>query len=155
MGTGVTRWDPFAELAEASERFNRVFNRPVKGVFDRRLLEDDALVTPEWAPACDIHETDGEYLIKADLPDVKKDDVKVSVQDGILAIQGERLSEKEEKGKKVHRVERSFGRFLRTFALPTHVDSGEVNAQFKDGVLTVHLPKTASATPKAIDVKVA
>jgi HSP20 family protein len=108
----------------------------------------------DWAPAIDVQETEGEYLIKADLPAVKKEDVKVSVEDGILAVEGERQQEKEEKGRKFHRIERSYGRFVRRLAVPTDVDQSKVAAEFKDGVLNVHLPKSAIAKPRAIDVKV-
>jgi hypothetical protein len=89
----------------------------------------------DWAPAIDVQETDGEYLIKADLPAVKREDVKVSVEDGILAVEGERQQEKEEKGKKFHRIERSYGKFVRRVSVPSDVDQAHVAAEFKDGVL--------------------
>jgi HSP20 family protein len=103
----------------------------------------------------DIQETDKEYVIKADLPEMKREDVKVELRDGALTIEGERKREKEEKDKKFHRIEREYGKFVRRFALPTEVDSTKVQAEFKEGVLNVHLPKTATAKPKAIEVKVA
>jgi HSP20 family protein len=103
----------------------------------------------------DITETDVEYLIKAEIPEVKKEDVKVAVEDGVLTMQGERKQEKEEKGKKFHRVERYYGSFLRTFTVPDNVDETKVKAEFKDGILNVHLPKTEKAKPKAVEVKVA
>jgi HSP20 family protein len=95
-----------------------------------------------------------EYLIKADLPEVKKEDVRVELQDGMLCLRGERRQEKEEKGKKFHRIERVYGQFERRLALPSEVDPQEVAAEFKDGVLNVHLPKSASAKPKSIEVRV-
>jgi HSP20 family protein len=103
----------------------------------------------------DVQETDKEYLIKADLPDVKKEDVKVAIEEGILSVEGERNQEKEEKGRKFHRVERAYGRFVRRMAVPTDVDATKVVAEFKDGVLNVHLPKAQTAKAKTIDVKVA
>jgi HSP20 family protein len=103
----------------------------------------------------DITESGEEYLIKAEIPEVKREDVKVSVENGVLTMQGERKQEKEEKGKKFHRVERYYGSFLRTFTVPDNVDDTKVRAEFKDGILNVHLPKTEKAKPKAIDVKVA
>jgi HSP20 family protein len=109
----------------------------------------------DWAPAVDVQETPAEYILKADLPEVKKEDVKVEMEDGILTIEGERKQEKEEKGKKFHRVERSYGKFVRRFALPTEVEAGAVGAEFKDGVLVVRLPKVATTRPKSIEVKVA
>jgi HSP20 family protein len=93
-------------------------------------------------------------LIKADLPEVKKDDVKVELADGSLTIQGERKQEKEEKGKRFHKVEREYGKFVRRFELPNEVDASKVQAEFKEGVLNVHLPKSATAKPKTIDIKV-
>jgi HSP20 family protein len=103
----------------------------------------------------DISETEGEYQIKAEIPDVKKEDVNVTVEDGVLTILGERKHEKEEKGKKYHRIERSYGSFVRTFSLPDVIEEEKVKAEFKDGVLNLHLPKSEKAKPKAIEVKVA
>jgi HSP20 family protein len=109
----------------------------------------------DWAPAMDIEETEHEYLMKADLPDVRKEDVKVGIQNGILSVEGERKQEKEDKNKTYHRVERVYGKFVRRMTVPTDVDEQKVGAEFKNGVLTVHLPKSAAAKPKTIDVKVA
>lgn len=109
----------------------------------------------DWAPAVDVQETDAEFTLKADLPEVKKEDVKVAMEDGILTVEGERKQEKEEKGKKFHRIERSYGTFVRRFSLPNEVETGAVRAEFKDGVLTVHLPKAAGAKSKSVEVKVA
>jgi len=108
----------------------------------------------DWSPTVDIVETPEEFQIKAELPEVKKEDVKVSVDGGVLRIEGERKQEKEEKGKKYHRIERSYGSFLRTFRLPDNVDEGKVQADFKDGVLCVRLHKAEKTKPKAIEVKV-
>jgi HSP20 family protein len=146
----LVRWDPFRELEEVSTHLNRLFNQP----FGRRLMEDEGSLMAGWAPAVDVQETDGEYLIKADLPDVKKEDVRVELQDGMLCLRGERRQEKEEKGKRFHRIERAYGQFERRLALPSEVDPQKVAAAFKDGVLNVHLPKSASAKPNTIAVKV-
>jgi HSP20 family protein len=115
----------------------------------------ETMIVADWAPSVDISETESEYQIKAEIPDVKKEDVKVTLEDGVLTIQGERKHEKEEKGKKYHRIERSYGSFVRTFSLPDVIDDDKVKAEFKDGVLNLHLPKSEKAKPKAIDVKVA
>jgi HSP20 family protein len=106
-------------------------------------------------PGADVQETDTEFLIKADLPEVAKEDVKVQVENGMLTIQGERKREEETNGKRFHKVEREYGKFVRRFALPVEIDAAKVQADFKNGVLNVHLPKNAKAVPKAIDVKVA
>lgn len=145
----LVRWDPFRELEDMSERLNRVFARP-----SMRNAGKENLTVADWMPVVDISESDGEYLIKAELPEVKKEDVKVTVEEGVLTIQGERRHEKEEKGKKYHRVERSYGSFVRSFTLPESVDEGAVKAEYKDGVLNLHLPKSEKVKPKAIDVKV-
>lgn len=142
------RWDPFRELEDMSSRLNRLFNQPVLA----RTTEGEAFA--DWAPAIDVQETETEYLIKADLPAVKRDEVKVTVEDGILAVEGERKQEKEEKGKTFHRIERSYGRFVRRVSMPSDVDQAKMTADFKDGVLTVHLPKSAAAKPRTVDVQV-
>jgi HSP20 family protein len=115
----------------------------------------ETMIVADWTPSVDISETEGEYQIKAEIPDVKKEDVRVTLEDGVLTIQGERKHEKEEKGMKFHRIERSYGSFVRTFSLPDVIDEDNVKAEFKDGVLSLHLPKSEKAKPKAIDVKVA
>ena len=145
----LVRWDPFRELESMQSRLNRLFG---EAPFQR--TGEDGLSFSGWSPAVDVQETDKEYVIKADLPDVKKEDVKVELLDGALTIEGERQKEQEEKGKKFHKIEREYGRFLRRFALPTEVDASKVQAEFKNGVLNVHLPKSATPKPKAIEVKV-
>ena len=109
---------------------------------------------PDWAPQVDISEDDKEYLLKADLPEMKKEDVKVTVENGVLSISGERKTEKEEKKKKFHRIERSYGTFLRTFTLPEDAESAKIAAEFKDGVLKMHLPKSPASKQKPVEVKV-
>ena len=146
----IVKWDPFREFDGIQARLNRMFGeRALRG------FEDEETSFAEWAPAVDIQETDTEYVVKADLPEVKKEDVKVGFEDGVLTVEGERKMEKEEKNKKFHKIERGYGKFVRRFALPTEVDGAKVSAEFKEGVLNVHLPKTANARPKAIEVKVA
>jgi HSP20 family protein len=127
---------------------NRFFRLPLG------FNTEEALTVADWTPVVDINETEKEYLIKAEIPEVKKEDVKVLVEEGVLTLQGERKQEKEEKGKKFHRIERSYGSFLRTFTVPADADEGKVTAEFKDGMLYVHLPKTEKITPKAHEVKV-
>ncbi len=148
----LIRWDPFKEMEDLQSRFTRLFEltpaRTENG--DRELM-----TITEWAPSVDIIEDEKEWLVKADLPEVKKEEVKVTVENGVLTITGERKFEKEEKDKKYHRIERSYGNFLRSFTLPDGADGSKVNAEFKDGVLKVHLPKGEKAKPKAVEVKVA
>lgn len=145
----LARIDPFRELENLSSRLNRIIGQPLSAQFG-----DEAPAFGDWAPAMDIEETDSEYLVRADLPSIKKEEVKIGISDGILTIEGERKREKEERGKKFHRVERSYGKFIRRLAIPTDVDPQKVTAKFADGELQVHLPKSASAKPRSIDVNV-
>lgn len=115
---------------------------------------DETMTVAEWLPLVDIAEDDKEYLIKAELPEVRKEDVCVTVENGVVTITGERKFEKEEKDKKYHRVERSYGRFVRSFSVPDDADEAKVAAEFKDGVLKVHLAKSEKAKPKQIEVSV-
>jgi len=145
-------WNPLREMDEAQNRFNPFFlagfpNRMGSG-------EIHSLTVADWSPEVDISEDDRGYLIKADLPEMKKDDVRVTVEDGILCVSGERKTEKEDQKRKFHRTERSFGNFRRSFTLPEDADSTKVTAEFCDGVLKVHLPTTPIARSKAIEVKV-
>ena len=145
----LTKWSPFRELEDLQNRLSSLFGRtPVRG------LGEEAMTVSEWTPLVDIAEDDQEYLIKAELPEVKKEDVKVTVENGVLTITGERRFEKEEKGKKYHRVERAYGSFVRSFTLPEGAAGDKVTAEFKDGVLKVHLAKSTEAKSKSINVKV-
>jgi len=146
----LVRWDPFRELEDMSLRLNRMFNHPVQSQTNGK----ETIVVADWAPSVDVSETDAAYQIKAEIPDVKKEDMKVTLEDGVLTIQGERKQEREETGRKYHRVERSYGSFARSFTLPELVDEEKVKADFKDGILTLQLPKSEKAKPKSIEVKV-
>ena len=147
----IVKWDPFKELEDVSNRLNRIF-----GSFPARAGSgQEMLAVADWSPSADITETDAAYLIKAEIPGVQKEDVKVTVQDGMLTMQGERKMEKEEKGKKFHRIERSYGSFVRSFRMPDDADENSVKAEFKDGMLNVTVAKSAKASKnKAIDVAV-
>lgn len=147
----LMRWDPFRELEDVRTRLSRLLGERGIGTGD----DDDEAFFRGWVPAVDVQETDKEYAIKVDLPEVKKEDVKVELAEGTVTIQGERRQEKDEKGKRFHRVERQYGRFIRRFALPGEVDSAKVQAEFKDGVLRVTLPKSAAAQARSVEVKVA
>ena len=146
-------WNPLREMDEAQNRFNPFFlagfpNRMGSG-------EIHSLTVADWSPEVDISQDNHEYLLKADLPEMKKDDVRVTVEDGILSVSGERKSVKEDQKKKFHRIERSFGNFRRSFTLPEDADSTKVTAEFHDGVLRVHVPTTPVTKSKATQVKVA
>ena len=149
----TSMWDPLRELSSMENRLERFFNAP----FSRGVLsngEKEAMTVTQWAPLVDISEDDKEYLVRAELPDLKKEDVNVTVENGELTITGERKLEKEEKGRKFHRIERSYGSCMRSFTLPEGVSAEKACADFRDGVLEVHLPKDEKAKPKAIAIKV-
>jgi HSP20 family protein len=151
MNTLMT-WNQLKDMEEATQnRFNRFL-----GGFPNRIGsgETHSLTVADWSPEVDISQDDQEYLLKADLPEMKKEDVKVTVEDGILCVSGERKSVREDQKRKLHRIERSFGNFRRSFTLPEDTDSTKVTADFRDGVLKVHLPTTAIAKSKATQVKV-
>jgi HSP20 family protein len=148
--TQLATWNPFRELDEVQNRLGGLFS----GRFPRFGDGNGGLKLADWSPQVDITEDDKEYLIKADLPEMKKDEIKVNVENGVLSVSGERKTEKEEKNKKFHRIERSYGTFQRSFALPDDADGTKVKAEFKEGVLRVHLPKNPVAKPRAIEVKV-
>ncbi len=149
--TTLTRWDPFKELDELQSRLSTLFGRaPVRKDGER----EEKMTLVDWAPLVDVIEDEKEYLVKAELPDIKKEDVKITVQDDVLTISGERTQEKEEKGKRFHRIERAYGSFSRSFTLPEDADPAKVAADFKNGMLTVHITKSERAKPKSIEVKI-
>jgi len=141
----LIRWNPWREIEEMADRYTRTVGQGQTG-------SQEVVATGDWAPRVDIAETDNAFEIKAELPEVKKEDVKVSVYNGVLTIRGERIQEKEENGKKFHRVERKYGSFTRSFTLPDNVDENDIKAAFKDGVLNLQIHKTEEAKPKAIEV---
>jgi HSP20 family protein len=146
------RWNPWKELEEMEKRLSTVFGpAPSAAGGDKK----EAIAVTEWSPLVDITEDDKEYVVKAEIPEMKKEDIKINVHEDVLTISGERKYEKEEKGKKYHRVERAYGSFMRSFTLPEDADGTKISAEYKDGVLKVHLPKSEKAKPKAIEVKIA
>ena len=143
----VTRWDPLREMEDLMRGMQRSFAiRPTRS--------EEAMTITDWSPSVDIGENDKEYVVKAELPEVKKEDIKVNIEDGTLSISGERRVEKEETGMKFHRVERAYGRFERTFGLPDQADPDKITSEYKDGILTVHLPKNPAAKPTAHQIPV-
>lgn len=143
----LVKWDPFREIEDMFDRYNRAVGWPRSG-------SHELMTTGDWSPRVDIVENDKEYVINAEIPEVKKEDVKVNVDNGVLSIQGEREQEKEEKGKKFHRVERAYGSFTRSFTLPDNADGTKTKARFKDGMLKLQIPKTKKVKSKSTEVKV-
>jgi HSP20 family protein len=149
----LTTWNPLREMEEFQNRFQTFFGG--FPTFPLRFPKNgERFKMPDWSPLVDIIEDDHEYLFKADLPEMRKDDVKVTIENGVLYISGDRRTEKEEKKRKFHRLERFFGTFERTFTVPEDADTTKILAEFHDGVLQVHLPKRPMPKPQAIEVKV-
>lgn len=149
MSTQITRWNPFKEMEQIQNRMASLWS----GDPFRIGGGEEALTVSEWSPRVDIIEDDHEFLIKAELPDMKREDVKITVEDQVLTISGERKHEKEEKTKKYHRIERDYGSFVRSFTLPPTASGDKVTAEFKDGLLKVHLAKDAKTAAKSIEIK--
>jgi HSP20 family protein len=143
----ITRWDPFRNLSTLQDQVNHLFD----GSFPRRA-EDSALTT--WAPAVDIYETENELVIKADLPEISEKDLDVRVENNMLTIHGERKFEEKVKEENYLRVERTYGSFSRSFSLPNTVDPEKIHAEYKNGVLTVEIPKRAESKPKQVKVNI-
>jgi HSP20 family protein len=144
----LIKWQPFGELDDA-------FSRLMPSIFTRSSrFGAESGGKFAWAPSADISETDAEYLIRAELPAVKKEDVKVTLDQGMITISGERKEDKETKDERFHRVESFRGAFSRSFSVPENIDDKSIRAESKDGVLTVHLPKTKASVPKTVEVKV-
>jgi HSP20 family protein len=139
----VIKWEPFRDVDD-------VFNRFVAETLRRwpNAAAGEGHAACDWAPAADVSETEGEYLIKADLPEVRKEDVSITVQDGVLTLSGERRQEKHEDSEKLHRVERAFGSFARRFALPENADEQGIRAESRNGVILIHIPKQAVVQPQ-------
>jgi HSP20 family protein len=142
----IIRWDPFSGV---DSLFNRLANWPQLGI------EGNGGRKLDWAPSADISETDKEYVIRAQLPAVKKEDVQVTFDEGMITIKGERKQQKEDKNEKFHRVESFYGSFERSFSLPDNVNADAIRCDSKDGVLSVHIPKTETSKqkPKQITVQ--
>jgi len=146
----LTRWDPFRELEEVQSRLSTFLGRRSQNSDNGK----ETLARAEWAPLVDIAEDEHGYLIKAELPEIEKEAIKLTVENGALVLAGERKLEQEEKTKKYHRIERAYGSFVRSFGLPDDADPQKVSAEFKDGVLKVHIAKSEAARPKHIEVQV-
>ena len=145
----LMRWEPFRE----TEDFLRNLSPPMFGRWPQ-LLGEERATKFEWSPVVDIKETETEYLVNAELPGVKKEDFKISLDEGVLTIEGERRHEKEIKGEKIHRVERFYGTFCRSFTLPEYADANAIRAEYVNGVLSVHVPKLTIEKRKALEIKV-
>jgi HSP20 family protein len=157
----LVRWNPMKEIEDMQRRFDNLFGSTMSSMSTLGTPQPlgswggEKLGESEWTPAVDVAETNEGYLINAELPEVKKEDVKLAVQDGVLTLSGERRAEKEEKGKRYFRVERSYGRFDRSFTLPSAVDENKITASFTNGVLHVMVPKTTPGAVSGREIRIA
>ena len=143
----MVRWEPVRDLLTLQERMNRMFDSSYRGAGD-----EDWALGGSWAPAVDIYEKDGNIVLKAELPGVDPKDVDVRVENNLLTLRGERKFDNEVKRDNYHRVERSYGAFSRSFTLPNVVDTGNIKAEYRDGVLHMTLPKREEAKPRQIQI---
>lgn len=150
MTTGLIRWNPEADVLRG--RVDRLFNQMLQDLWGTTLPAEE-VSTRRWAPAVDIKETEDALVLRAELPGLTKEDVKITLENQVLTLSGERKFEKEAKGESYHRIERSYGAFTRAFTLPTHVKTEKVDATFADGVLTVTLPKMEESKPRHIAIR--
>jgi HSP20 family protein len=145
----IVRFDPFREMASLQDRVNRMF----ADAYGRR--DDDVMTRGEWMPPVDIYQTDGhELVLKAELPDLSRDDISIKVENNTLTISGQKKMDAAVKEEQYHRIERTFGAFSRSFTLPAMVDTNAIGADYRNGVLTVRLPLREEAKPKQIQVQV-
>ena len=145
----ITRWRPFRDLISIQDEMNRLFD----DFFERPVTRPE-WTGGVWCPCVDMSETKDNVIIKTEIPGMSKDDVKVSVQDNVLTLSGEKKQEKEEKDANYHRIERNHGSFSRSFTLPASVKPDKVKATYKDGVLNITLPKSEEVKPKEIPISV-
>ncbi len=143
----LMRWEPYREIATLQDRLNRAF-----GASFGRTEREDELNLAAWAPPVDIAEEKDRILITAELPGFKESEIEIQTENGMLTLRGERKFEKETEGKSYHRVERSYGQFVRSFSLPNNVDREKIQAHFTDGLLKVELPKREDAKPRTIKI---
>jgi HSP20 family protein len=142
----LIKWEPLREFESMFDRYAKSMSWPFSG--------QELISAGDWSPRVNIIEKNNEYVIKAEIPSVKKEDVKVTMDHGVLTIRGEKKQEQEESGEKYHRVESSYGSFIRSFTLPDNIDENNIQASYRDGMLDLHIPKTTESTPKNIEVTV-
>jgi len=149
MKFGIRRWEPFSDMLSLREEIDSLFTD-----FFKRTPTEGLAREGIWYPALDIEETKDEFTLTAEIPGMKKEDITITFSDGQLIIQGERKFEKEEKDKTYHRIERSYGKFMRRISLPKDVEADKAKASYKQGILSVLLPKSEKAKPKEIGINV-
>jgi HSP20 family protein len=147
----LVRWKPFRDMVSIQDEMNRLFDDFFGGV-PSRFVGDWS--SSEWTPSVDISETKDEIVVRAEVPGMKKDDIKITLQDNVLTLTGERKQEKKEKETNYYRMERAYGSFVRSFNLPTVVQADQIKASYKDGILSITLPKAEEVKPKQIPIEI-
>lgn len=142
----LTRFDPYRDLASIQDRFNQIFGAPA------RRERDEELRMGSWMPPVDIEEDKEKIVLTAELPGFKQDQIDIQMEGGVLTLRGERKFEEEKEGRNYHRVERSYGQFVRSFTLPNNVDRENIQAHFADGLLRIEMPKREEAKPRQIKI---
>jgi len=150
----LVKWNPARELLSVEREFNKLFNSLGSRFGLMESTEDEEFENAVWMPLTDISEDKENFSLRLDLPGVKKDEVKISYNDGQLTISGERKQEKETGDSKYHRVERAYGKYYRSFTLPSKIKEDKIEAEFKDGQLIITVPKAEEAKPKEIPIKI-
>jgi HSP20 family protein len=144
----MIRWDPFRDLNTLQDRMNRLFEEANRG-----WRSGEPASASAWSPAVDIYETETEIVVKAEIPGVDRKDIELNLEKNVLTLRGDRRFEKETKDENYHRIERAYGTFSRSFSIPAVVDESKIKADYRDGVLTIALPKTEKAKPKQIKIE--
>ncbi|MGA9408796.1 MAG: Hsp20/alpha crystallin family protein [Bacteroidota bacterium] len=147
-------WNRDLPVPRVLDRLHNEMNRVFSDFFRGDLVDNGSFFPGDWGPAVDLSETDDSYIIRAEIPGMKKEDVKITLLDSLVTIRGEKKNEAEEKNGTYHRIERSYGSFERSFNLPGGVKSGDIEAKYNDGLLTITLPKTEEAKEKVHDIKI-
>ncbi len=150
----IVKWNPARELLNVEREFNRLFNSLGTRFNLHESSDTDEYENAVWSPLTDVTEDKDSFVLKLDLPGINKDDVKISYSDGTLTISGERKLEKETKEAKFHRMERTYGKYFRSFTLPGKINENKIDAEFKDGQLIITVPKAEEAKPKEIPIKI-
>ena len=148
--SALVRWEPFRDMVNLRGRMDRLFDQLAGHPWEN----NEGLAATPWNPPVDVYETNGSIILKADLPDVKQNDVEIAIEGNTLTIKGERKRESEVQEKSYYRIERSYGTFTRSFTLPPTIDTEKIDASFSQGVLKLTLPKREESKPKQIKVKV-
>lgn len=146
MNATITRFSPARELMTMNDRLNRIFDEAFGG-------QAGSLEHGQWTPAVDLREEENEFVLQADMPGMKKEDIDIHLENSVLTIQGERRFEAEDRRESYHRVERAYGKFVRSFTLPTRVKADAITASYKDGILEVVIPKAEESKPQKITIK--